>query len=212
MDFVKVVNLICKDENYYFKSGIAEIIREALLTDVNVNFLTECDSESLQVADFILMNSSQWRLFMCQPAYRYRKSGSVLLVFMDDVNAISPASLPVCYQSLTAIDRFESVRHVRDKITRAWLAANEEEAKVFSPSDCSACHINKISLVQLQIVSFLKKGKTIRQIASILGLSVKTIYAHKYNIMRKFDLKGEHEFYLFLNDLSLSQLYKGVIE
>jgi len=211
MDFVKVITLICRDENYYFRSGISEIIKESLLSSCKVEFLTEYDSESLSKADFIIMNALQWRLFMCQPAYRYRKPGGVLLVFMEHTDVIDPASLPVCYQSLTAIGRYEAVRQVRDKITRAWLAAHDPEAKTFAQSDCIKCNVNRISLVQLQVMSFLKRGKTVRQIATILGLSVKTIYAHKYNVMRKFDLKGEQELHLFLNDLSLSQLYKGVI-
>lgn len=212
MDFVTVIKLFCRDEDYYFRAGVSEIIKEALLSSVNVEFLTEFDSDHLRRADIIVMNSSQWRLFMCQPVFRYRKTGSLLLVFADYAHNIDPASLPVCYQSLTAIGRYETVRQVRDKITKAWLTVSNQEAKIFAESDCLKCTFSHISLVQLQVMSFLKKGKSVRQIAKSLGLSVKTIYAHKYNVMRKFDLKGELELYHFLNDLTLSQLYKGVIE
>lgn len=212
MDIETVINLICKDDNSYFTLGISEIIREAMLSKVNINFLTSFDSESMKCADFILISSSQWRLFVCQTAFRYRKLGCVLLVFMDDADAIKPATLPICYQSLTVISRQDSVRKVREKIIQARSVVNHSEARIFLQSDCIKCNLNKLSMVQLQIMGFLKRGKSVRQIAAIMGLSPKTIYAHKYNSMKKFNLKREHELYLFLNELSLSQMYYGIID
>jgi len=205
------VRVICTDEDYYFRLGISKLIEEALLSRVNVDFLSGFDSENLRKADFILVNVSQWRLFMCQPAYRYRKPGSVLLVFVNHIDSIISGQLPVCYQSLTLIVRSDTVRKVREKITAAWLIANDEETNTFMPTDCMKCNYARISLIQLQVMSFFKKGHSVNQTAKSLGLSVKTIYAHKYNVMRKFDLKGDYEFYYFLNDLSLVELYKGVI-
>ena len=206
------VKVICTDDNCYFRLGISKIIDEAILSGVNIEFLSGFDSDNLRKADFILVSVSQWRLFMCQPAYRYRKPGSVLLVFVNDLDNIISDQLPVCYQSLTLIARSDKVRQVREKITAAWLTANDEKVNTYAPSDCMKCNYARISLVQLQVMSFLKRGKSVNQIAKCLGLSVKTIYAHKYNVMRKFDLKGDCDFYSFLNDLSLVELYKGVIK
>jgi len=205
------VKVICTEGDHYFRLGISKIIEEALLSRVNIEFLSGFDSENLSKADFILINVSQWRLFMCQPAYRYRKLGSVLLVFVNHLDSIISGQLPVCYQSLTLILRSDTVRKVREKITAAWLLANDQQTSTFLPTDCIKCNYARISLIQLQVMNFLKKGHSVNQTAKILGLSVKTIYAHKYNVMRKFDLSGDHEFYSFLHDLSLIELYKGVI-
>jgi len=206
------VKIVCMDENYYFRLGIAELLKELMLPGARVIFLTGADSNSLQQADLNIINVSQWRLFMCQPAYRFRKPGSLLLVFTDSVNDIKSETLPVCYQTLTVIGRKETIRQVRDKIARAWLKAQDEGTTPYRPTDCVECSYSRISLVQLQVLSFLKKGKSVRQIAQILDLSIKTIYAHKYNVMKKFDIKGEKEFHSFLNDLTLLELYKGVVE
>ncbi len=78
------VNVVCTDDNYFFRLGISKVIEEALLSDAEVKFLSGFDSHNLQQADFILINVSQWRLYMCQPAYRERKPGSIILVFTDD--------------------------------------------------------------------------------------------------------------------------------
>jgi DNA-binding CsgD family transcriptional regulator len=206
------VKIVCMDENYYFRLGIAEIVKELMLPSVRVTFLEGADSSCLQQADFNIINVSQWRLFMCQPAYRFRKPGSLLLVFTDSVSDIKSEALPVCYQALTVVGRKETIRQIKDKIAVAWLNAQNEGTKPYLPTDCVRCSCSRISLVQLQVLSFLKKGKSVRQIAQSLGLSVKTIYAHKYNVMKKFDIKGEKAFYCFLNDLSLLELYKGVVK
>ena len=62
------LNVFCTDGNYYFKLGISKMIEGALLSDVNVKFLSGSINESLQKADLILINYSQWRLYMCHPA------------------------------------------------------------------------------------------------------------------------------------------------
>ncbi|RTY58251.1 LuxR family transcriptional regulator [Pantoea sp. YU22] len=205
------IKVICTDENYYFRLGISKIIEEALLLGGSVAFLPGFDSENLRKADIILVSVSQWRLFMCQPAYRFRKPGSILLVFVNHIENIISDQLPVCYQSLTLISRSDAVRSIRDKITKAWLIARDQKTNAFAPTDCMRCNYARISLIQLQVMSFLKSGCSVNQTAKSLGLSVKTIYAHKYNVMRKFDLKGDCDFYSFLSDLSLLDLYKGVI-
>lgn len=79
------------------------------------------------------------------------------------------------------------------------------------PSDCLHCDFARITVIQLQVLSFLKKGYSVSQTAKRLDLSAKTIYAHKYNVMRKFALRGDRDFNAFINDLSLLELYNGVI-
>lgn len=205
------VKVVCTDEDYYFRLGISVILEEILLSSVDIDLSSGFDSESLKEADFIILSVSRWRLFMCQPAYRYRKKGSVLLVFVDRTESIISEQLPVCYQSLTVIERTESVKKAREKMIMAWEKAHAEASKIYRPTDCIRCSYARMSLVQLRVMSYLKNGSTVRETAESLGLSVKTIYAHKYNVMKKYDLKGDREFHSLLNNISLLELYMGVI-
>lgn len=207
MDF----KVVCTNENYFFRLGISKIIEEALLSDTLVEFLPDYDVQSLCQADFILINVAHWRLYMCQPAYRHRKPGSIIMVFVDDVEGIISEQLPVCYRSLIVISRNDSVRHVSEKIVRFWVEI-QGSLQGYLPSDCSRCDFARITVVQLQVLSFLKKGYSVGQTAKRLNLSAKTIYAHKYNVMKKFSLSGDMEFNAFINDLSLLELYKGIID
>ena len=44
-----------------------------------------------------------------------------------------------------------------------------------------------------EILKFLAEGNSVKEIAIILGLSVKTIEAHKFNLMRKLDVHNKSQ-------------------
>jgi DNA-binding NarL/FixJ family response regulator len=46
---------------------------------------------------------------------------------------------------------------------------------------------------QREVLKLLAEGKTVRSVASILGLSVKTVDAHKFNLMRKLGVHNKAE-------------------
>ena len=42
-----------------------------------------------------------------------------------------------------------------------------------------------------EVMKLLAEGQTVRQAASALGVSVKTVEAHKFNLMRKLDIHNK---------------------
>jgi DNA-binding NarL/FixJ family response regulator len=46
---------------------------------------------------------------------------------------------------------------------------------------------------ETEIMKLLAEGNTVRKIAGMLGLSVKTVEAHKFNLMRKLDIHNKAE-------------------
>jgi DNA-binding NarL/FixJ family response regulator len=44
-----------------------------------------------------------------------------------------------------------------------------------------------------EVLELLAEGKTVRSAAGILGLSVKTVDAHKFNLMRKLGIHNKAE-------------------
>lgn len=50
-----------------------------------------------------------------------------------------------------------------------------------------------LTLRERQVLELLAEGKTVRSAAAILGLSVKTVDAHKFNLMRKLGLHNKAE-------------------
>ena len=44
-----------------------------------------------------------------------------------------------------------------------------------------------------EVLKFLAEGKTVRSVATMLGLSIKTVDAHKFNLMRKLGIHNKAE-------------------
>lgn len=60
-------------------------------------------------------------------------------------------------------------------------------------------NVNSLSHRELEIVSFIQKGLSSKEIADMLYVSVKTIEVHRYNILRKLNLKNAAALVNFVN-------------
>lgn len=70
---------------------------------------------------------------------------------------------------------------VKNIMAQINLANEEEDGKP---------DLNKLSEREMDIVRLLKKGNSSKEIAKELGLSVRTVDAHRYNILKKLNLKN----------------------
>lgn len=50
-----------------------------------------------------------------------------------------------------------------------------------------------LTVRERQVLKLLAEGRTVRSVASILGLSIKTVDAHKFNLMRKLGIHNKAE-------------------
>lgn len=60
--------------------------------------------------------------------------------------------------------------------------------------------INSLSGRELEIVGHIKKGSSSKEIASALNISVKTVEVHRYNILKKLNLKNAASLVDFFNN------------
>jgi len=63
--------------------------------------------------------------------------------------------------------------------------------------------INSLSQREIEIITFIKKGFSSKEIASDLNLSVKTVEVHRYNLMKKLGLKNAASLVNFVNNSEL---------
>ena len=63
--------------------------------------------------------------------------------------------------------------------------------------------LNALSQREIEIISFIKKGHSSKEIADILSLSAKTIEVHRYNLMKKLNLKNTAALVNFINNSEL---------
>lgn len=63
--------------------------------------------------------------------------------------------------------------------------------------------INLLSRREIEIAQLIKEGKPSKEIASILGITLKTVEVHRYNILKKLKLKNTAALVNFINENAL---------
>jgi two-component system invasion response regulator UvrY len=63
--------------------------------------------------------------------------------------------------------------------------------------------INSLSQREIEIISYIRKGESSKEIAQVLNLSAKTIEVHRYNLMKKLHLKNAAALVNFINNSEL---------
>lgn len=63
--------------------------------------------------------------------------------------------------------------------------------------------LNSLSRREIEIIAFIKRGHSSKEIADRLGISVKTVEVHRYNILKKLNLKNAAAVVNFVNNSQL---------
>lgn len=63
--------------------------------------------------------------------------------------------------------------------------------------------LNSLSQREIQIIQFIKKGFSSKEIAENLDISVKTVEVHRYNILKKLNLKNSAALVNYINNSQL---------
>lgn len=63
--------------------------------------------------------------------------------------------------------------------------------------------LNSLSQREIEIISFIKKGFSSKEIADELKISVKTVEVHRYNILKKLNLKNAAALVNYINNSQL---------
>lgn len=63
--------------------------------------------------------------------------------------------------------------------------------------------LNNLSQREIQIINLIKKGHPSREIAEALTISVKTVEVHRYNILKKLNLKNAAALVNYINNSQL---------
>lgn len=85
----------------------------------------------------------------------------------------------------------ELVSMVRSSAGREGVSAGAEVSEF--PAEDVAGHKRVLTAREREVLKLLAEGRTVRSVASMLGLSVKTVDAHKFNLMRKLGIHNKAE-------------------
>ncbi len=69
--------------------------------------------------------------------------------------------------------------------------------------DDSQHGLNSLSQREIEVISYIKKGNSSKEIADALSISVKTVEVHRYNVLKKLNLKNAAALVNFINNSQL---------
>jgi two-component system response regulator NreC len=116
-----------------------------------------------------------------------RESPETRVVFLpgDNLDERRPGARNCAVRETSAGEFVAMVRGSADKPTAG--AVSE------FPVDDLAQRKRVLTSREQEVLKLLAEGRTVRTVAAILGLSVKTVDAHKFNLMRKLNLHNKAE-------------------
>lgn len=200
MTYRENVLILSKNDNYFLTSGLIALIRNLLGPDITVRTSDDFSAIGIGKADIIVMNSPSLLHYLCHPNFRFRQSHSVVISLHDKRAGIRNQDLPFCFNDVIILHRDETLREIQTRLAQKLSPARAPFT--FSPLKCMSCKCRRLSGSQLKIVKYLRQGYSIQCIARIMCVSVKTVYAHKYRLMAKFDARGDAELNQFINLLA----------
>lgn len=89
----------------------------------------------------------------------------------------------------SAQELVEKIRQMNSNSVRAFPRKNRNE---WSDAD-SAVPTHALTDREREVLKLLAEGRTVRSTATALGLSIKTVDAHKFNLMRKLGIHNKAE-------------------
>jgi two-component system response regulator NreC len=96
---------------------------------------------------------------------------------------------PLLLSALRAVHRGEKSMSplVHTKLVQTKLQANRQ----VSSGGRVSLRRNTLTLRECEVMKLLAEGHTVKKAAAALGVSVKTVEAHKFNLMRKLDIHNK---------------------
>lgn len=200
-----MINILIKESDSLFQYGLTSFFNEFFVHEnQRIDFNFSYTSESVKMADIIVLSLCPGESFICFPELLKRKGG-IVIGFIDDEMRVSAQSS--CFQDIIFISRRAPVTQVRAVLHAAWQRTQREGYRQSSVS-CFDCQQQTLTPQQIRIMIGLYKGRSIMQIADELMISDKTVFAHKYIAMRKFNLRSDYELILLVNKMIEREICK----
>jgi two-component system response regulator NreC len=112
---------------------------------------------------------------------------------------------PVRQDAVRQISAQELVKMVRYAAAESRPALSDEPLLGRNSTEVSTPRKHVLTTREREVLKLLVEGKTVRSAASVLGLSAKTVDAHKFNLMRKLGVHNKV-------DLVISAIQMGVVK
>ncbi len=213
----KIRVLFC-DDHTLFREGIKAILKH----EPTIDIIGEADNGREAVAkvqrlrpDIVLMDIAMPELTGFQATRRIRqfsKNSKILILTMYEDEDIIARCLDAGASGYVLKDAPVShLIHAIDVVNRGGQylsprALKKVVTQYIKGSKQTATSYDRLTEREQEVLKLLADGLTLKDIAVRLNLSVKTVDAHKYNLMRKLDLHDRADLIKYAIQKKLIQL------
>jgi DNA-binding CsgD family transcriptional regulator len=186
-------SLLGYDISDFYTSGLAFFENICLPLEIEPFFI------SLAVFEHKIINDHPNEISECSLEVKFRIKGS-----LDDIRwlhlsvsprAVTGRAIPLLLFTL------KDVLPPRDNLMRCALKVRKEIYKMDPFEFCD--RKGTLSTREVEILGLIKKGRSSKDMMSLLNLSIHTVNRHRKNILRKLNAKNMMEALLLANEMGL---------
>lgn len=204
-----MINILMDVPNQYYRDGMNHLLADLFLheygEDINLN--NAFTHYNIWNADLIIFSIRRGEAYTCKNEFRYRNRGIMIALTNSD-----PASFqrkPLCYRDMVQVSCKTSPELMYSEIVKAW---NKNKSLSHYPQtySCTGCPCVWLTTQQALLAREWIAGTPARKIALKLKMGLKTVYTHKYLMMKKFNLDNNKDLFILLDYLLRRDDQKGL--
>lgn len=194
-----MLKILINESDLMFRNGMTYFLSDLFKKRFgqDSDFITDYTADNIAIADVIILSLCKGERYTCFPELRARRKG-IIIGLVDEYDNSSKS--PSCFADIIYIMRRASLNEITWKLTVAWQ--NLLTSKSFSqPLSCFGCNHLRLTHQQEEVMSEFYRGCTVKQVAKNMNINYKTVTAHKYLVMHKFNLKSDCDLLRFIDML-----------
>ena len=181
-------DILINTENIFLNRGICQLLSE-IAKEEHIRepySVVDYSTDILGPIDMLFTEMAAGEHYLCHPFFKKLPPHTSIFIFVATDSALQVEQLPLCLRDATFISMNSDLRRVKNQIAKRLTES--------TTSSCGGLEKDSRRCVKCpRLTLTIRTGMNNQQIAQKLGISHKTIFSHKINIMKKFQIATKQE-------------------
>ncbi len=181
-------DILINTENIFLNRGICQLLSE-IAKEEHIRepySVVDYSTDILGPIDMLFTEMAAGEHYLCHPFFKKLPPHTSIFIFVATDSALQVEQLPLCLRDATFISMNSDLRRVKNQIAKRLTESTTFSCGGLEKDSrrCVKCPRLTLTKSQLYIIDAIRTGMNNQQIAQKLGISHKTIFSHKINIMK----------------------------
>lgn len=181
-------DILINTENIFLNRGICELLSE-IAKEEHIRepySVVDYSTDILGPIDMLFTEMAAGEHYLCHPFFKKLPPHTSIFIFVATDCALQVERLPLCLGDANFISMNSVLRRVKNQIAKRLTESTTASSSGLEKDSrrCVKCPRLTLTKSQLYIIDAIRTGMNNQQIAQELGISHKTVFSHKINIMK----------------------------